>query len=522
MAAPHVAGAAALIRQAFPAESALDVRARLIGSARPLASDIPSSPLVQGAGALAVDRAVATTVTASPDVLSLGVAATAGKDRSVSATLTLMNHSASPVRLTLDLEESGASHGDAKLSSKKVTIPADGSTEVRVTVTPEQQRQQQPTDGEVSGVVTAKGDGATLRVPYTLLVRPLVVQSTPDVADAGTRTRVIVRSAALLEDPELTVVAPSGTRSTVRLEPDTGDSDWYAAPVDLSEIGRYSLEAVGSIDGRLVTGVGEAVAIDAEQVGAWEQVGPNNGGTRLAVSPGSPDTAMQYATDGVHPFVTHDRGDTWMRVRSVPVADGWSMPVADETRPGAFWVAVNGMAGKQILDPTYQGQVLYTPDAGESWDVLPFPDRAIIAFDVSGDTLAALTATGVELSRDRGATWTLLPAVWPSPDLSTLAFAGKDLVVQTDDGVWRLADAPGGGSDFEAALEPGEEVTFLGSDAEATPLSCCPTTTAPGWSGARSTAARRGSARAHPRTATSRLYASSTARPTSVRRTASR
>lgn len=65
MAAPHVAGAAALIKQAHPDFTSAEVKAALMNTAlvlKPLGDDFPYSPRQQGAGRIQVDNAIDTNV----------------------------------------------------------------------------------------------------------------------------------------------------------------------------------------------------------------------------------------------------------------------------------------------------------------------------------------------------------------------------------------------------------------------------------------------------------------------------
>jgi hypothetical protein len=149
---------------------------------------------------------------------------------------------------------------------------------------------------------------------------------------------------------------------------------------------------------------------------------------------------------GVHPFVTTDHGATWQRVRSMPVADGWGIPVADTATPGGFYVALNGASGRVVLDPSYSGRIVHTPDAGATWTVLPFPDVAIRELVADGDALAAVTDDGLYLSRDGGQRWRRVAPTWGSL-VYNAAFAGDDLLIATYEGVYRIADVLSGGSE---------------------------------------------------------------------------
>jgi hypothetical protein len=447
MAAPHVAGAAALLAQARPEQTAEQLRGTLIGSARELGSDdAGTSPSAQGAGTLDVAAAVDQRVTASPDAVSLGLA-DMDKASTSTRTVVLRNSGDRAVTVKLSAEASEGSTGTAELSTRKVKIPAGRSASVDLTVTPDVTAPDAgAVDTETSGVVVGTvSDGTTVRVPYAAYVRPLRVQSSPSLATGS--TEVFVHAPMAPEaPPTVRATAPSGEVHTAALTAVSTSPGWFRGTVPLDEQGTYRLDARATVTGRTLTGTGGVQSEGAEQPGAWEQVGLSGSARELATSPTAPGTGLAMTSTGVHPFVTTDRGTTWQRVRSMPVADGWGIPVADTATPGGFYVALNGAAGRVVLDPSYQGRIVHTPDAGATWTVLPFPDVAIRELVAHGDALAAITDDGLYLSRDGGQGWRRVAPAWGG-DVSGAAFAGDDLLFATYDGVYRVADVLTGGSE---------------------------------------------------------------------------
>lgn len=449
MAAPHVAGAAALLAQARPDRTAEQLRATLIGSAQPLGSDDAGvSPSAQGAGKLDVAAAVDQQVTASPDAVSLGLA-DMGADPARTRTVVLNNAGNRAVTVRLSVRPAEGSTGRAELSTRRLRIPAGRSASADLTVTP---AVSGAAGAETSGVLVGTvSDGATVRVPYAAYVRPLQVQASPTPAVG--RTEVFVHAAMAPEGtPTVTATAPSGDRDTVALTAVGTSPGWYRGTVPLDEPGTYRLHARATVTGRTLTGAAVLQSEGADQPGAWEQVGRTGAARVLAVSPTAPGTGMAMTSTGVHPFVTTDHGTTWRRVRSMPVADGWGIPVADTTTPGAFYVALNAASGRVVLDPSYHGRIVYTPDAGTTWTVLPFPDVAVDELVAQGQALAAVTADGVHLSRDGGQAWRRVPPAWTG-DVTGAAFAGDDLLITTYDGVYRVAGVLTGGDEVERTYE---------------------------------------------------------------------
>ncbi|GAA1978815.1 hypothetical protein GCM10009718_14390 [Isoptericola halotolerans] len=449
MAAPHVAGAAALLVQAHPRQSGPRLRSALIGSARELGSrDRDASPSVQGAGTLDVAAAVGQKVTASPDAVSLGLA-DMGSDPARTRTIVLHNAGSQAVRVKLAVEASAHSAGEVSLSARSVRIPAGRDASVELTVTPTVGAVDAETSGVVVGTVS---DGSTVRVPYASYVRPLQVQTSPTIATG--ETSVFVHAPMAPEStPTVHATAPSGERYTTALTAIGANPGWYRGELPLDEAGVHTIDARATIAGRTVTGTGSVQAEGAEQPGAWEHVGLSGTGRELATSPTAPGTGLAVASIGAHPFVTKDYGVTWDRVRSVPVADGVAIPAADTQVPGGFFLALNGSAGAIVLDPSYQGRLVHTPDAGATWTVLPFPDVAIQDLVADGDALAALSSDGLRLSQDGGQDWRHVASSWTGQPAG-VAFAGDAFLIATDDGVYRIADARSGGREVVQTYAP--------------------------------------------------------------------
>lgn len=95
MAAPHVAGAAALILQAHPDWNPEQVKAALMNTARPILDDAGKqyNPYEQGAGRIQVDKAVKANVLAYPGTLAYGAFEKTGDVRESALNITIENKS---------------------------------------------------------------------------------------------------------------------------------------------------------------------------------------------------------------------------------------------------------------------------------------------------------------------------------------------------------------------------------------------------------------------------------------------
>ncbi|SOC58167.1 cell wall-binding repeat-containing protein [Ornithinimicrobium cerasi] len=148
MAAPHVAGAAALMLEADPSLSVPDVRVRLQNSAVQLPLSIaPTAGMEvvhrQGAGMIQIDRSILADLTIEPGMLQLG------QQRSGTTStheVTLTNSSDEAMTYAVSTESALGTYGtpndwyywyaDAVVEApESVEVPAGGSTTVTVTIT---------------------------------------------------------------------------------------------------------------------------------------------------------------------------------------------------------------------------------------------------------------------------------------------------------------------------------------------------------------------------------------------------
>ncbi|MFF0372631.1 S8 family peptidase [Micromonospora sp. NPDC005087] len=164
MATPHVAGAAALLVQAYPEWGASELKDALVSTAKPGNYTV----FQQGAGRADVAKAFEQQVY-GPATADFGRIADPGTDP-VTRTLTYRNDTSSEV--TLDLAATGRGWdgrtvpaGGLKLSAAQLTVPAGGSASVDLTVDP-----TAIDSGGYGGVVTATDadSGVSVRTPWSV------------------------------------------------------------------------------------------------------------------------------------------------------------------------------------------------------------------------------------------------------------------------------------------------------------------------------------------------------------------
>ena len=163
MAAPHVAGAAALLSQRHPEWQGDKLKAVLMGSAKLLDGQ---SALAQGAGLVDIPAALDLQLRADPAAVSFGRPAWPHDDDvAIEKKLTLYNESDRDVSLELTLEARAADGASAdpdmfSLSASKLEIAAHGQAEVTLTADT-----KKGTDGLYSGTLIASAQGVSLHVP---------------------------------------------------------------------------------------------------------------------------------------------------------------------------------------------------------------------------------------------------------------------------------------------------------------------------------------------------------------------
>jgi subtilisin family serine protease len=167
MAAPHVAGAAAIVAAQHPDWAADQLKANLMGSATPNAE---LSVFEQGAGRVDVAAATTATVFASPASLNNGTAQWPhDDDQPIAKTLTYTNTGAEPVTLDLAADITGpggspAPQGMFTIEPTQVTVPAGGQASATVTT----DTKVDTADGLYSGVITATGGDRAVRTPIAV------------------------------------------------------------------------------------------------------------------------------------------------------------------------------------------------------------------------------------------------------------------------------------------------------------------------------------------------------------------
>ncbi|MGV9313080.1 S8 family serine peptidase [Streptomyces sp. NPDC003691] len=167
MAAPHAAGAAAILKQKNPSWTGDRLKAVLMASAE----GGPYASHEQGTGRIAIDRALDQTLVSEPGSLGFGTQLWPHHDDApVTKQITYRNTGTADV--TLELAVTGtnpagqpAPAGFFALGTQRLTVPAGGTATTGLTV---DTKVDGGGDGQYSAVVTATGGGQTVRTSATV------------------------------------------------------------------------------------------------------------------------------------------------------------------------------------------------------------------------------------------------------------------------------------------------------------------------------------------------------------------
>ena len=455
MAAPHVAGAAALLLEAHPGWSATQVGAALTAGSHLLSG---YGATIQGAGRLDVAAADQLSVLPSPRIVDLGLADLSQPTFSSSGTVTLTNVSSQAATVHLSTQQGGSGSSQATVTPASGQLPPGGQLTVRLTV-----RGPSPTQpADLTGWIRVAQTGApTASLPYPLAVRPLDLHPSPDPTASG--TTVYIHSEADLADPPSVVVnPPTGPRLTLTATFD--HTAWWRVQVPAGPPGTYQVTASApSALGPVLTG--QAAFEETGPVpGAsqWQSVGPDNEGASEMAFTSQPGRMYAIPESFSHAglFRTDDSGATWHELHGLPVGDGVDLGLAaDPTQPDTVYLAVEGGGA----DPTYQGKILVSHDAGATWTTLPFPDVAPhdLSIDATGNILTVPAFNGnVYVSTDQGQTWTSYPS--PNGFPQEARVIGHDLYIAAGNAIYVIRNIDSTPSQPEKILTaPQEFQSFL-------------------------------------------------------------
>ncbi len=210
MAAPHVAGAAAILLQQHPAWKANDVRSSLMSTAKPHEG---LTAFEQGAGRIDVARASDETVQPSTGKLELGYFRWPHDNPApVTKPITYTNTGTSPVTLRLAVTDK------LTIDQTSLTIPAQGEATVNVRLDP-----AGLPNGTYEGALTATHGDRQLRTPVAWYVEPELYDLTINAVDRHGKPITDLLNIADTDDgswyPQNPFIPIENGKATLRLPP---------------------------------------------------------------------------------------------------------------------------------------------------------------------------------------------------------------------------------------------------------------------------------------------------------------
>ncbi|MFI1678287.1 S8 family peptidase [Streptomyces sp. NPDC020607] len=178
MATPHVAGAAALVKQRHPDWSAQEVKAALVASAD---SRVPGDARETGGGRLDAKAAVDQKVLGSPAVQGGSFGWPQDSSDRTTVDVPYTNTTDKAVELTLSVagvtgnDGSSVRSGIARFGKRSVTVPAGATVQVPLKITPDADLKRAQY-GDVTGrVLATANNGIRVSTPFSLHVQPETV-----------------------------------------------------------------------------------------------------------------------------------------------------------------------------------------------------------------------------------------------------------------------------------------------------------------------------------------------------------
>ncbi|MBD0709511.1 MULTISPECIES: S8 family peptidase [unclassified Streptomyces] len=178
MATPHVAGAAAIVKQRHPDWTAQQIKAALVASAD---SSVPGDVREVGGGRLDVKAAIDQTVLGAPAVQAGTFAWPQDRSDRTTVSVPYTNTTAAPVTLDLAVDRVTGNDGSAvrgpvaRLGKRTVTVPAGATVRVPLEIDPKAHLERAQY-GDVTGRILATGPGGVhVSTPFSLYVEPETV-----------------------------------------------------------------------------------------------------------------------------------------------------------------------------------------------------------------------------------------------------------------------------------------------------------------------------------------------------------
>src|SRR5699024_7394895 len=317
MASPHVAGAAALIKQLRPEDTTEEIKSALSTTADSLGDEY--SPNAQGSGRLNVLQAAKSDVVAIPNTISFGVVDVTGDTVQTQETLTLTNRGDVEESFDLNVNADFPSKAEMTIEPSSVTIPAGEEVEIELNITADTPDEDMDLTWWVEAEPTAGNDHPSLRIPFYAPVHFMQITVSPDPAFQQSEA-FIYSPVDISDSPTVTIESPSGKEKELKVEHD--HDRWWRAPFQLDETGVYHINTTATTEDQItITGTRSMESVADEKELGWKPIGPNGmGGAQLLEVESKKVATIDTVQPGI--FVSGNNLTSWNELRHFPMAGG--------------------------------------------------------------------------------------------------------------------------------------------------------------------------------------------------------
>ncbi|HET8773596.1 MAG TPA: S8 family serine peptidase [Thermoanaerobaculia bacterium] len=162
MAAPHVAGIAALVRAIHPQWTPSEVKSALVSNAVPLGNEL----VVEGAGRVDAMAAAGATLFAAPSIVGFGITSGLPVKWTSTVTVSLTNRAATQKVFSLDV--AGERAGVDLNAPSTITLAANQTRQIAVRLDVDNALLPAPTRGSLTfaGIITVRSGSTAIRLPW--------------------------------------------------------------------------------------------------------------------------------------------------------------------------------------------------------------------------------------------------------------------------------------------------------------------------------------------------------------------
>ncbi|WP_277438368.1 S8 family serine peptidase [Streptomyces sp. SPB162] len=413
MATPHVAGAAAILKQRHPDWTGQQLKDALMSSSKQLSG---FTPYEMGTGRLDVLAAVDSTVQATGSVAAAVYPWPHAGAASTTRTITYRDNGAADVTLNLALDPAARAAGAYTLSASTVTVPAGGTAAVTLTLDPA----AVPSATTFSGQVTATdaaGGGAVAHTGFALTKEQELYDYTIKLTGRDGKPAAGTVVLAEKSDPYLSPLAVDGER-TLRLPP-----------------GTYMTYAELEVAGDTPDSRGLAVLASPETVLTKSTTVRLDASKAHKVSTRVPQETEQRQLH-LDLARTFSNGNLIRDAYIVPPAfDAVYAAPTRKVTDGTFSFVTRWRLGEKQVDASSRGRDLdLTPQAGATVDDGSSRLRVVTAGKGAAADYAGLDAKGKAVVVTRSAD------VSPADRAANAVEAGAELLIVVNDGTGRLSE----------------------------------------------------------------------------------